>query len=198
MLSRAEIAQFKEQGFLILRGFLDKAEVHSWREAFWAGITARHPDVDPDDDSTWLEESEMASDFKVPFGSHPKVQAVIEQLGAGNLQGGNAGMNIRWPQRGMDSDKAAAALDSWRAPSAGHVDGYVMEHRWLEAISYLTFYWCIGMARAAGPGGSRSQRQPTWTTCSLVEDASTSSRILIVPCTNFFSAIQSKLMEAFT
>jgi hypothetical protein len=125
VLSQAEIARFKEQGFIILHGFLDKEEVESWREAFWAGITSRHPGVNPDDDSTWLEESEMASDFKVPFGSHPKIQAVIEQLGSGKLQGGGAGMNIRWPHRGMDSDEEVAAAAAWRAPSNGHVDGCV-------------------------------------------------------------------------
>ena len=130
VLSQAEIARFKEQGFIILRGFLNKEEVESWREAFWADITSRYPSVDPDDSSTWLEESEMASGFKVPFGSHPKLQAVIEQLGAGKLQGGGAGMNIRWPKRGMDSAEEAAAADAWRAPSSGHVDGCApMNHR---------------------------------------------------------------------
>jgi hypothetical protein len=123
VLSAAEIARFKEEGYLILRGFLDKDEVDSWREAFWAGITSIHRSVDPHDDSTWLPEAEMASDFKVPFGSHPKIQAVVEQLGAGKLAGGGAGMNIRWPQRGMDAEAADAALAAWRAPGAGHIDG---------------------------------------------------------------------------
>ena len=164
VLSQGEIARFKDQGYLILRGFLDKEEVHSWREAWWAGVAARHPGVDPDDDSTWLAESEMASDFKVPFGNHPKIQAAIEQLGAGKLKGGGAGMNIRWPKRGIDSDAEAAAVDAWRAPGAGHIDGCVaQDRRWPDAISCLTSCWGAGTARADGPAGSLSRRPPTWT-----------------------------------
>ena len=53
MLTQAQIAEFKENGFIILREFLDRDEVSSWHGAFWAGIQKSHHDVDPDDDATW-------------------------------------------------------------------------------------------------------------------------------------------------
>ena len=120
MLTQAQIAEFKDEGFIILRGFLDRAEVSSWHAGFWAGVQENHPAVDPDDDSTWLPDAEMASAFSAPFSSHPKMQAVVEQLGAGKLCGGGNGLNIRWPPRGLDDAAAQAEVSKWREPGQGH------------------------------------------------------------------------------
>ena len=66
----------------------------------------------------------MNSGFSAPFGTHPKMQAAVEQLaGEGKLKGGGGSMNIRWPTRGMDAEAEAAAVEAWRAPGQGHVDG---------------------------------------------------------------------------
>ena len=66
----------------------------------------------------------MNSGFSAPFGTHPKMQAAVDQLaGEGKLKGGGGSMNIRWPTRGMDAEAEAAAVEAWRAPGQGHVDG---------------------------------------------------------------------------
>ena len=122
-LSPAEIALFKAEGYLILRSFLPVADVDSWRGEFWQHIRNQFPKFDPEDDSTWPDTKVIPGGFSVPFGKHPKMVAVAEQLGGGNFGGGGGGVLVNWPQEGAAAD-ANKALEGWSPSAAGHVDGY--------------------------------------------------------------------------
>lgn len=81
-----------------------------WRHAFWAAIQEKFPGVDPDDDTTWPPPDEMPAPAPVPFGNHPAMVAVAEQLGGGGLAtNGGGGLNIRWPPKTGPSDPTEAA-----------------------------------------------------------------------------------------
>ena len=107
---------------LILRGFIPVDEVDGWREDFWAHIQASYPDFMPEDDDTWPATAVIPGGFAVPFGNHPKMVAVVQQLGAGKLGGGGAsGVLVNWPQAGADPDPDVA-LKNWAPSGQGHVD----------------------------------------------------------------------------
>ena len=93
-----------------------------WREEFWAHIQASYPDFVPEDDETWPATKVIPGGFAVPFGNHPKMVAVVQQLGAGKLGGGGAsGVLVNWPQAGADPDPDVA-LETWAPSGQGHVD----------------------------------------------------------------------------
>ena len=93
-----------------------------WREDFWAHIQASYPDFVPEDDDTWPATAVIPGGFAVPFGNHPKMVAVVQQLGAGKLGGGGAsGVLVNWPQAGADPDPDVA-LEKWAPSGQGHVD----------------------------------------------------------------------------
>eukprot|EP01052_Picozoa_sp_SAG31_P060185 SAG31_NODE_19389_length_604_cov_0.477228_1_plen_54_part_01 len=48
MLSAAQIAEFKREGFLVLPGFIPADLLSSWRRTFWQAI-----DADPEDPASW-------------------------------------------------------------------------------------------------------------------------------------------------
>ncbi len=47
-LDEEQIAFFKEEGYLILKGFIDPQQVAEWRGQFW-----RHVGADPHDPASW-------------------------------------------------------------------------------------------------------------------------------------------------
>ena len=47
-LSKEQVAFFKEEGYLILEGFIAPAQVAAWRGQFWA-----HVGSDPQDSASW-------------------------------------------------------------------------------------------------------------------------------------------------
>ena len=122
-LSASQIGAFKAEGYLILRGFLPLEDVDGWRESFWAHIQAQFPGFVPEDDRSWPDTKVIPGGFSVPFGAHPKMQAVVAQLGAGKLAGGGGGVLVNWPQGDAPAD-TEEALKSWSPSAQGHVDGY--------------------------------------------------------------------------
>ena len=83
VLSKTQIDSFKEDGVLILPGFVDEAQLQRWREQVWAGL-----DASPDDPSTWPKKGGHANvKPPVPFtptpNELPQFKALIDQLGGG-------------------------------------------------------------------------------------------------------------------
>ena len=133
MLTKAQIEEFKREGVLILRGFIDQAQVSEWRSQFWAHIQRHYPECDPDDTATWPSDFVIPGGFSVDVSGLPQMQAVVEQLGGGELRGGMGGTLVVWPTSGK-------TIDDW-APGVGHVDGYG-PGGWsggltLQAVTYL-------------------------------------------------------------
>ena len=109
-LTPDQISSFKEQGYLILRNFIDLSQIESWCEQFW-----KHIDADAGDPSTWPE-SYVIEGFSTdpPIGRLPQMEAVVEQLGGGKFEGGNGGMLLKWPKEDQE----------WVPSNSGHIDGY--------------------------------------------------------------------------
>lgn len=122
VLTPAQILHFKDEGFVILREFLPREDVDRWREDYWAHVRRGLPSLDPEDPSTWPPEA--PGGISLPLSDHPKMKAVVKQLGAGSFGGGGGGMNIRWPPPPQTAAAQAAAVAEWKPPALGHVDGY--------------------------------------------------------------------------
>ena len=109
-LSKEQVAFFKEEGYLILEGFIAPEQVAAWRGQFWA-----HVGADPQDSSSWPD-SYVIDGFSIEptFGQLPQMREVAEQLGGGQLGGGGGSMLVQWPN----------GKEAWDWPSQGHIDGY--------------------------------------------------------------------------
>lgn len=114
-LEPADKAFFKENGVLIKRGVLSRAQIDAARDALWAGIEAER-----DDPSTWVKAGP-----RVPCPSgHPAIRATVmespvfammeELVGPGRLNPGSAGPHLVFPSGDTE----------WSHPSGGHLDGY--------------------------------------------------------------------------
>ena len=129
-----EIALFKDQGYLICRGFLDAATVARWRNAFEAHIAQTVPGFSLTDDSTWPTSADgfakAQAGWSFPVASHPKFAALVVQLGGGKLVENRHTSNnaARWPAVGDDGNQP----ELWRPPTAGHIDVRASRlHAWL-------------------------------------------------------------------
>ena len=112
-LNEVQITFFKEQGYLILKDFIEPEIVASWRQQLWdhLGASADDPDNWPDQyvvDGYTIEPPEQA------LGRLPQMQAVVEQLGGGKFTGGGSQVLAIWP-----NPEAA-----WKPADNGHIDGY--------------------------------------------------------------------------
>lgn len=114
-LEPADKAFFKENGVLIKRGVLSRAQIDAARDALWAGIEAERNDPE-----TWVKAGP-----RVPCpSSHPAIRATImespvfammeELVGPGLLNPGSAGPHLVFPSGDTE----------WSHPSGGHLDGY--------------------------------------------------------------------------
>ena len=109
-LTQDQITYFKEQGYLILRNFIDPAQIESWRDQFW-----KHLDVDADDPSTWPDSYVIEGFTTEPLMGHlPQVAAVVDQLGGGKFNGGGGSMLVKWPGEGPE----------WAPSNSGHIEDY--------------------------------------------------------------------------
>ena len=116
MLTDGQIEEFKREGVLILRGFIEQARVSEWRRQFWGHIQQHYPDCDPNDTDTWPTDFVIPGGFSVDVSGLPQMQAVVQQLGGGELRGGMGGTLVVWPTKGK-------TIADW-VPGVGHVDGY--------------------------------------------------------------------------
>jgi hypothetical protein len=109
-LTPDQISYLKENGYLILRNFIDPLQVQTWRHQFW-----QHLDADADDPSTWPDSYVIEGFSTDPIMGHlPQISAVVEQLGGGQFNGGGGSMLVQWPKQDQD----------WNLSNSGHIDGY--------------------------------------------------------------------------
>jgi hypothetical protein len=92
-LSDAQVLQFREEGFVVLRGFVEPATVAGWRDQFWARHHAAGARAD--DPSTWQHISTAEDDLFMPrqplFGELPQTRSVLRQLGGSGFHDGTRG-----------------------------------------------------------------------------------------------------------
>ena len=108
MLTSEQVQSFKQEGHLVLPGFVEGETVAQWQEQFWGhlGCTIDEPDQWP----------ERVDGFQPDplFGNLPELQSIANQLGGGAFSGGGCGVLVRWPEREKE----------WSMPESGHLDGY--------------------------------------------------------------------------
>ena len=102
MLTSRQVAQFRHDGFLILRGLIEPVYIDAWRRSFWD-----HLGASPHDRASWKEKPYVVDGYRVEpehakLNRHPRVQAIIAQLGGGNFVGGEQGAPlVHWPRNGI-------------------------------------------------------------------------------------------------
>ena len=113
-LSAGQIEFFKTHGYLIIESMIEPVYIDAWRRDLWAhvGGEVQRPE-------TWGEQTFTLNDFSFSptttlLSQHPKVAAVIDQLGGGAFTGGGGSPLIKWPD----------GRTVWRPPADGHVDAY--------------------------------------------------------------------------
>ncbi|MCE9589788.1 MAG: hypothetical protein K8S99_04620 [Planctomycetes bacterium] len=114
MLTPEQISHFKLHGYVVLRGAIEPVYIDAWRRAFWRSIGGVEGDP-----ASWRDKPYVMDNFSLPYElmleSHPKVRAVIHQLGGGNFTGGGTGRPlVHWPN----------ASTNWAITPHGHLDGY--------------------------------------------------------------------------
>ncbi|SVE38135.1 uncharacterized protein METZ01_LOCUS490989, partial [marine metagenome] len=106
MLDQDQINAFKDQGHLILPGFVEADMVRQWQEQFW-----QHLDCSIDEPDKWPDRVEGFQPDPV-FGDLPELQGIVKQVGGGHFSGGGCGVLVRWPQK----------QEQWSMPESGHLD----------------------------------------------------------------------------
>jgi hypothetical protein len=86
-LSVEQVSQFRSDGYLIVRGFVEPPVLESWREQFWARHAAAG--ARRDDPGTWpcigTEEEDKWMPLQPLFGDLPQVRQTVAQLGGGDF-----------------------------------------------------------------------------------------------------------------
>ena len=110
-LTTEQISQFKDQGYLVLPGFIGPDLLERWRAAFWDHVGGR-----AEDPSSWPDDPAASRGFVTEpvFGELPRLAAIAAQLGGGDFNGGGCGVAVRWPETDAE----------WSMPDSGHLDGY--------------------------------------------------------------------------
>jgi hypothetical protein len=110
MLTKKDIAHFKEHGYVVLPNFIDQHQISEWNDQFWTHISAH-----PENPTTWPD-NYVIDDFstKPLFGRLTQMEEVVKQLGGGDFSGGGGSMLVQWPKHD----------GHWNMPESGHIDGY--------------------------------------------------------------------------
>lgn len=136
LLTASQIAQFKEQGYIVVEGLIDEATLAAWRNQYTRDFGPLH------EPATWakIQALGLRNNTSVPrgyrfqpesleFRNQAGVKAVIDQLGGGQFY--------------CDDDSNAHILwtsdDDWQLPDHGHVDGYA-GNMWFSFILGSTTY----------------------------------------------------------
>lgn len=113
MLNAEQIESFKRDGYLILRSVIEPVYIDAWRRAFWELVGGTL-----DDPASWKNKLYVLENYKLDpelaLNAHPKVRAVVEQLGGGHFGGGGCQPLVHWP----------SARNDWSPTPWGHVDAY--------------------------------------------------------------------------
>ena len=93
-LTENQIYSFKQEGYLVLRDFLNTSLLEAWREQFWKQAGGSLEDKD-----SWPAGKNIGNLNLTPeLGGLPDIKSIVEQLGGGQFNGGGCGVLIRWPQ----------------------------------------------------------------------------------------------------
>ncbi|MCX5662598.1 MAG: phytanoyl-CoA dioxygenase family protein [Planctomycetota bacterium] len=115
-LSADQIDHFKAHGYLVVPGVLEPVYIQAWRRQLWEHLGGRE-----NDPTTWGQTPYQLSGFSISpvelqLHSHPRVRAIIDQLGGGRFVGGSdsGAPLVHWPSRST----------AWSPTTWGHLDGY--------------------------------------------------------------------------
>jgi hypothetical protein len=126
-LGPLDLASFKADGFVIVRGLVGEKLLRSYRKQFW-----RHIGADPQDRSTWPPVPPGGGQLpnimalRPNLGELPCVAAIVEQLGGGRFAGGVSMTKAIFPlnSHGPSGQSQQGAPLSWAPPTGFHIDGY--------------------------------------------------------------------------
>ena len=148
-LNLKQIDNFKQNGYLILRHFIDSEIIGQWRNQFWQQVGGCYQDK-----SSWAGASSAGNPKLAPeLGRLPQIQALVELISGDNFNGGGCGILTRWPNE--DS--------SWRMPQSGHLDGYPGEGCQAVLMIGMTTYLYDVLPKGGGfvfwPGSHQDAHQ---------------------------------------
>lgn len=115
MLTAEQVEHFKTHGFVRVPGVIEPVYLQEWRRQFWSFLGAEEGDP-----TTWHKKPYVMSEFVIQpaelrVDQHPRVRAILQQLGGGHFVGGGGGTPlVHWPR----PDTA------WSPTRWGHLDGY--------------------------------------------------------------------------
>ncbi|MBT5877086.1 MAG: hypothetical protein HOH43_26935 [Candidatus Latescibacteria bacterium] len=127
-LSGEQVRQFKTQGYLVLKRMFDGTDLQVWREQIWQFLNSSY-----ETPGSWPTDISGLDDFKYnpptsTFARHPRLLAIMDQLGGGDFIEGDGIPIIRWP----------TPDPHWEIPKTGHIDAY--GGRWLPFMFGATTY----------------------------------------------------------
>lgn len=137
-VTAAQADHFVRHGFVIIEGLIAEDQLERWRRQFWDVVGA-----DPHNSTGWPgskfdgtvwdqnRAGPCVNALNPPVGHHPRVRAVVAQLGGPNMAEGQRPKMPARPQEPIDHAVVhfAAATDKrdWSLPPApptgGHIDG---------------------------------------------------------------------------
>eukprot|EP01048_Picozoa_sp_COSAG05_P030184 COSAG05_NODE_10346_length_570_cov_1.089172_1_plen_141_part_10 len=123
-LSPLDLASFKADCFVIVRGLVGEQQLQSYREQFW-----RHIGADPHERSTWPPAPPGGGQLpnimtlRPNLGELPAIAAIVEQLGGGRFAGGGSMTKAIFPlnsHRSGEQSQAAEGPLPWARPTGFH------------------------------------------------------------------------------
>ena len=138
MLSAEQIRQFKNEGYVVIRGLIDASTVQAWRgRLIELGHKTKPGEFQPEAEATWPRPWRSVPDFMLPLHEQPRVATIVDQLGDGafrphfgdpaNAYGANVLMTYSDDPIYGEEHELAARKEAWTTnflSRTGHVDGY--------------------------------------------------------------------------
>ena len=109
MLTTEQVKSFQENGYLILKNFVDSDILDGWRTQVWEYLNSSLETPE-----TWPNDYVVQNfGFSPLFGQLPAMKDITAQLGGAQLRGRRHSFG-EWPNRD----------EKWKMPSSGHIDAY--------------------------------------------------------------------------
>ncbi len=110
MLTTEQVKSFQENGYLILKNFVDSDILDGWRTQVWEYLNSSLETPE-----TWPNDYVVQNfGFSPLFGQLPAMKDITAQLGGAQFTGGGGTPLVKWPNRD----------EKWKMPSSGHIDAY--------------------------------------------------------------------------
>ena len=127
LLTNAQLAEFKAEGTLLIRGLIPDAVLAGWRRQFADAAAAHSPPVDLTEPSTWPYGRLEAAwpELEPCLYDLPELQSLVQQLGGGAFAPTSQAGRPWTKQQPMTRVVLPEAPETeWAPPSEGHLDGY--------------------------------------------------------------------------